>query len=117
MNQAGHCAHALNFGGVDGSDVAHIVAVRQGGVDDIGDDFHFTMRMERESAGGRHDVVIENAQRAKIHVCRVMVMVEREMPMCVKPICFSMVALICADGFDHSPNLQVPSDKPILYFI
>src|SRR5258706_2588940 len=117
MNHTGPCAHALNVAGADDSDVAHIVAVLQSAVDDIGDDSHFTMRMERESAGGRHDVVIENAQRAKIHVCWVMVMVEREMPMCVKPICFSMVALICADGFDHSPNLQVPSDKPILYFM
>ncbi len=117
MNHAGPCAHALNFARADDSDVAHIIAVLQGAVDNIGHDFHFTMRMEWKSACGRHDIVIENAQRAKIHICRVMVMVERKMPMCVKPICFSMVALICADRFDHSPNLQVSSDKPILYFM
>ena len=107
MNHAGPCAHALNFARADDSDVAHIIAVLQGAVDNIGEDFHFTMRMERESAGGRHDVVIENAQRAKIHICRVMVMVERKMSMCVKPICFSMVALICADRFDHGFALRV----------
>src|SRR6266566_10063035 len=81
--------HPLNLAWADDAYVAHVIAMFEGAFDDIGDDFHLTMRVKGKAAGGSYYVVIENAQRAKIHVCRVVVVVEREMPMRIKPICFS----------------------------
>lgn len=72
MNDTRARAHALDFAGADHSSVAPIVAKFQGAVDDIGDDLHLTMRVERKAASRGHKVVTSNPQRAKMHVGRVM---------------------------------------------
>src|ERR1700676_3414797 len=86
--------HPLNFARADDAYVAHVIAMFDGAFDDVSDDFHLTMRVKGKSAGGSHYVVVKNAQWSKTHVGRVVVMVEREMPVRVKPICFSVIALI-----------------------
>jgi hypothetical protein len=70
-------------------------------VDHIGDDFHFTVRVQWETAGGRDRVVIENAQGPEIHIIRIMIMVKGEMPIGAKPIGLSVITVFGANSLDH----------------
>ena len=49
---AGSRAHALDFAGTDHSGVAHIIVVFERAFDDVGDDFHLPVAVQREAAGG-----------------------------------------------------------------
>src|SRR5712692_11970182 len=104
MAHAGARAHALDFAGADNSGVADVVVLFQCASDDVSDNFHFAMAVRGKTARGADDVVVEDAQRAETHVGRIMVMVERKMPMGVKPIGFKVIALIRSNRLDHSQD-------------
>ena len=80
--QARAGAHALDFSGRDDAGVAHRVAMLELPFDQIGDDFHLAMGMERESAAGGDGVVIKDPQGAKGDIGWVVVMVKGEVPIC-----------------------------------
>ena len=101
MQHARPCAHALDFAGADDPDIAHIVFVFEGPIDDVGDDLHLAMPVHGKAACGRHNIIVEYAKGAKIHVGWVVIMVEREMPVGGKPICFKAIALVRTDRLDH----------------
>ena len=54
-----------------------------------------------------NDIVIKDAQGPEIYVIRVMVMVEREMPVGAKPICFCVIAVLRANGLDHGGSSRM----------
>ena len=98
---SGAGAHPLNFTRTYHANVSHIIFVFQGAFDDVGDDFHLAMRMQRKTACRGDDVIIENAQRAKIQVLGIVIMVKREVPICLKPICFKMIAITRSNRLDQ----------------
>jgi hypothetical protein len=65
--------------------------------------------VKREASSRSDRIVIENAQGPETDVCGIMIVVKREMPMCAKPICFSVVAIFRADNLDHGSGA---SDRP-----
>ena len=101
MAQAGARAHALDFAGADEAVMAHVVLVFERAVDHVGDDFHLPVGMQREAAAWANGVVVKDAQRPELHVIRVMIVVEGEMPVSVKPIRFSVIAVFGANGVNH----------------
>jgi hypothetical protein len=94
-------AHALDFTGTVDADVAHVIAMFERAVNDVGDDFHLPMHVEREAAGGSHYVVVEHAPGTEIYLRGVLVVIERAMSVRAKPNCFSVIALIGTNRLNH----------------
>src|SRR5713226_5701929 len=90
-------AHALDFTRRDDADIAQVVAMLELSLDDVGDNLHLPVPVLGETAGGPDDVVVEHPQRTERHVGRVMVVVEREMPVGGKPLIFKMIAVGAAN--------------------
>src|ERR1700728_2649495 len=66
-----------------------------------GEDFHVAVRMRGETAAGRHDVLIDDAQRTKLRVIGVVVLVERERKARIEPRDFVVAALLGWTNFNH----------------
>src|ERR1700733_3702703 len=101
MPQAGSRAHSLNFARFNLAFVAHAVGVLERAVNHVGDDFHFLVRMRRKSRGRLNHVIIKYAQWPERDVLRVVIIVEREMPVRGKPACVQMVAIRAANYLNH----------------
>src|SRR5580658_771509 len=69
-------AHPLRFAGTDDRAGAEAVLVLEGAFENVGDDLHVAMPMRRETGAGADAVFIDDAQRAKSHLCWVVVVAE-----------------------------------------
>lgn len=105
MDDAAAGGHDLNFAGVDDSLVAEVVAVLDGAIENVGDDLHLLVRMAGEALAGLDGVVVEDAQGAPVHILRIVIVTEREVPIGCEPAVIGEMALI---GFDdlHHGNLR-----------
>src|ERR1019366_2479578 len=70
------------------------------------------MPVQGEAARRGDHVVVEYAQRPKVHVFGVVIVVEREMPVRLKPFCFSMITVIRANRLDHGRPSTSRSSSP-----
>ena len=82
---------------------AHAVAMRQAALHDIGEDLHAAMTVRSKAFARRNAVLVQNAQRSKIVVCRIGIAPEGKRLIAVEPaeiyvaplFAFRMV-IICA---------------------
>src|ERR1700690_598297 len=79
-------------------------------IENPGEDFHVAMRMHSETLTGRDDVFIQNAQRAELHMLRVVILIERKCEMRVEPRKLVAPALFTGSNLNHvgSPSCLVP---------
>src|SRR5712691_8124571 len=70
-------------------------------LDDVGANLRLPVSVLGEAAGGPDDVVVEHPQRTERHIGRVVVVIEREMPVGGKPLIFKMIAIGTADDLHH----------------
>lgn len=71
-------AHELRASRSDDTVVPGGIAMLELTLDDVRDDFHIPMRMGWKTFSRLHDVVVEHAKRAPIHIARVMILGKAE---------------------------------------
>ena len=111
MRNAGSRAHVLNVAGLDDGPVAHAVLVSQRAFENIGDDFHVTMRMRGETATPGDAVVIHDPQGAELDMLRVVIIGERESEAAVEPTVVGMAALVAFADKNHESLLKDRKDN------
>src|SRR5712691_10659418 len=70
-------------------------------LDDVGANLRLPVPVLGETAGGPDDVVVEHPQRTERHIGRIVVVIEREMPVGGKPLIFKMIAIGAANNLHH----------------
>src|SRR5579871_4392633 len=90
MADAAARAHHLHVTGFGAAMIAHAVAMSDGALTDISDDFHVGMGMGRKSRVRLDLVVIPDPERAPAHAGRVIIIGEGKMMLGVEP------AMVCA---------------------
>src|SRR5690606_10694345 len=78
MHDAGACAHALHVAIADGRSIAHTVRMGEFALQYIRNNFHVAMAVLAESAPGLLSVFVDDKQRAKASMGRIMIAAERE---------------------------------------
>jgi len=74
VSQAGAGRHPLDVSGSYDRSVPHAVGMRHFAVKDNRDDFHFPMRVRRESGARHHNIVIENTQCAELDILGIVIL-------------------------------------------
>src|SRR6185312_12815332 len=95
MLHAGAGGHVLQFTGLDDAPVAHGVFMRKLPAEHVGDDFHVAVRMRAEAFAGHDEIVVDDAQAAIAHPCRVVVVRETEGVVTVEPAVIGVAPFIC----------------------
>ena len=85
-------AHQLNLPGRKSAAIAHAVVVFQLSLHHITEDLHVAVRMGGETSACRDPILIDDPQRAKAHVLRVVVIGETEGMVGVEPAVVGMAA-------------------------
>lgn len=85
MDDAGACTHYLHITRFGTAFVTQAVLVGDRAFTDIGDDFHVPVRVRRETAASRNQVVVPDSQVAPVHTGGVVVLGKREMVMGIEP--------------------------------
>ena len=85
MPQPAAGAHGLQLARADLPFATGRVSMRQGARVHPGENFHVVVRMHTEALTTAEAVLIDDAQRAKAHVARVMVVVETKAVLGVQP--------------------------------
>src|SRR5437016_5698182 len=78
------------------------VRVLQRSFKDVGDDLHVAVAMHAESLAGLHSIVVDDPQRAKAHLVRVVVIAEREGMVCVEPAVIELASVGSSPDGDHA---------------
>jgi hypothetical protein len=65
--------------------VAHRIVVLQLAAQNVSHDFHVAMRMRAEARSGHHEVVVDDAQAAKTHPLRIVIISETESVISIEP--------------------------------
>jgi hypothetical protein len=82
--------------------MAHRILMLKRSAQNIGDDFHVMMRMRAEAAAGRHCVVVDDAQTAKTHPVRIVIVREGKRVPGVQPAMIGMATLFGFSDLDHN---------------
>ena len=101
MQDARASGHVLQFAGANHRAGAHAVAMLQRAVDDPGEDLHVFVGVHAEAFAGRDDVFVQDAQRAKLNVLRVEILVERKSEMRIEPVHLVAAALVTWSDLNH----------------
>jgi len=94
VTDAGPGTHALYLAGKDHRAGAQAVLVLERAFEDIGDDFHVAVRMRRETFARRHTILVDDAQRGKAHVPRVVIIGEGKRMPGVEPAVIGVAAVL-----------------------
>ena len=94
MKHTRACAHALQVTRLNDGSIAHAVLVPKRALDNIGNDFHVPVSVGIESPSWLDAVLIDNAQRAKPHMCRIVKVSEGEAVAAVEPAKVGLAALL-----------------------
>lgn len=102
-------AHHLDLTGQQHAAVAHAVFMLERALDEITENLHVTVRMRGETAAWGDAVLIDHPQRAKAHVCRVIVVGEAEGVIAVEPAVVGMAAFFGSAkcGFHNEKILEL----------
>ena len=76
MHHATAGGHVLEFAGADHAAAACIIPMFQGAFENPRENLHVAVRMHRKTLGRCDHVLIDNAQRTKLHVVGIVVAVE-----------------------------------------
>ena len=94
MRDAPARAHQLNLARLELPPVAHAVLVLQRAFQHVAEDLHVAVRMRPEALPRSNPVVVDDAQRAKAHVRRIVIVREGKGVMRVEPAVVGMAAFI-----------------------
>src|SRR5215471_12221496 len=78
-------AHALDFPRPNDGARTHAVLMFESPFENVGDDFHITMRMRSKPFTRRDTIFVDDAQSAKTHGIRIVITIEREGVIRVQP--------------------------------
>src|SRR5581483_8998841 len=87
-------SHPLDLTGVYHALVPLVVPVFELAVDDIGHYLHIAVWVEAKASARLYYVVVEDAQRPKVHLFRILVVCKRKMPVRREPVLFVVVMLV-----------------------
>src|SRR5437660_5661231 len=73
---------------------------------DVGNNFHVPMGMRPETHSRHDQVVIDDAQAAKAHPLRIVVIGETESVITVQPAMARMAPFVCSSNFHHIKPLR-----------
>src|SRR5437867_11624117 len=81
--------------------------------EDVGNDLHVAMRMRSETHPGHDEIIIDDAQTAKTHPLRIVIIREAEGVIRVKPPVLGVAPFICFSNFHHDQTCLTtrPSGK------
>jgi hypothetical protein len=96
--------HVLHAAGADDPVAADAIPMLELTGQDVGDDFHVAMRMGRESFARDDSIVVEDAQRAPIHVLRIVIVRETERVARPKPTMVVVPTISRALHLEDRPN-------------
>src|SRR5438046_1003700 len=85
MPDAGAGRHHLHLAGPNDRAGADAVLVLERAAEDVGDDLHVPVPMSVEPRARPNAILIDDAQRPKAHVLRVVIMAERKSMTAVQP--------------------------------
>ena len=83
-------AHALKLAGTNHTAAAGRVTMFERPLDDIRENLHIVVRVGAEPLSRRDEVFVDDAQAAEAHITRIVVTVEGERVMAVKPACLRL---------------------------
>ena len=93
--------HVLEFAGTDDAAAAGVVAVLERAFENPREDFHVAMRMRRETAAGRDNILIDHTQGAELRVLGIVVLVEGKAEAGLEPRKLVVAALFRRSNVDH----------------
>src|SRR5262249_31745452 len=93
MSNAGPRAHALDISSLHHRSGPQTIVMRKASRQDVGDDFHVAMSMGSEAGPRRYPVVVDNPQRTKARLLRIVVVTEGKRVAAIEPIKASCAAL------------------------
>ena len=105
MHDALAGAHALDFAAADDPAVAQAVLVRQRAGKDVGDDLHVTVAVHAEAGTGCDAILVDDAQRAPTHFCRIVIFGEGKAVPGLQPAVIGITALVGGATLDHGNSL------------
>ena len=96
--------HHLDIAVFDDGGVAHAVLVFEIAFQRNTNDLHIVVRMRSEAHSRRNNIVIQDAQHAKVHAFRIVIISETERVVAVEPTVVGMSAGICRmkNGIGHN---------------
>ena len=112
VQYAAACAHPLYVAGGDHAAVAQAVFVRQRAGQDVADDLHVTMRVPAKAAARCDAIVVDDAQVAPAHVCRVVITGKRKTVVAVQPAVVGMAAFGGRSFDQHDVSFLQPALSP-----
>ena len=83
----------------DDAPVAHGILVLQRAAQHVSDDFHVAMRMGAEALARHDEVVVDDAQAAKAHPMRIVIIREAEGVIRVEPAMIGVAPFACFPNF------------------
>ncbi|MNJ74708.1 hypothetical protein D3C77_716860 [compost metagenome] len=101
MGDAGTSTHHLHITGLGAALVAQVVLVADGAFTHISDDFHVAVRVRREAAACRNQVVVPDPQVAPVHPLRVVVLGKGKMMVGVEPAMVGMAKALERAQLQH----------------
>src|ERR1700733_6097782 len=107
MDHARACGHGLNRVGTEGSGFAHAVPMSEASFEHIGQDFHIAMRVGSKTSSRRDSIFVDNPQRAKTHMPRIVVARKRKAVITVDPAKIGMPTLGASTNYDHYDLLLI----------
>jgi hypothetical protein len=112
VHDAGPGAHQLNFAVVDVAFVAHAVAMAQRAAQHIGEYLHVAVAVRIEAGAGLHEILVDHAQRAKMHMGRIEIIGKRKTVPAFQPAVMRVTAF---GGFAQGDHLQRVNASPRKY--
>ena len=85
--------HDLNLAGLYLCMITHAVAVLDGALQHVTEDFHVAVTMRREAFAGRDDVLVDDTQGTETHVLRIVILPEAERMPGLEPAMVGVAAL------------------------
>src|SRR4051794_17157683 len=101
MPYASACAHALAVARKNHCSCAQAVFMFQRAFQDVGNNLHIPMRMQRETFTGCDPIFINNPQRAEAHEARIVILVKGKRVFSVEPAVVAAPSFIAAPNTDH----------------
>src|SRR5271156_2534537 len=86
VRDSGAGAHPLRLAGSNDRAGAEAVLVLERAFENVGHDLHVAMAVRGKAGSRAHAIFIDDAQRAKAHLVRVVVVAERERMAAVEPV-------------------------------
>lgn len=99
--------HPLDVTGPDHRTITQAVLVFQGSLQNVGDNFHVSVRMRAETLGGGHAILVDDAQLPEAHHSRIVIVPERKSVIGVQPAEVEMTTILRPPNRYHGCLLEL----------